>query len=147
MPYSTADDLYKEFGKDNVWVWADLNNEHDEVIILDRISRKIEEADSEIDARLRQKAYDVPFTTTPVLVRQMSALRAGTLLYLGRGITDNNPENHETKVQEDRYEQLMQDILSGKLILETGTRARSELATDVDSSESEGVVTLDEYRY
>lgn len=92
MTYSVRADSEDIFGRVNISKWADLDSSEDEDEISARIERAIEQTYAELNAKLRNGPYEVPFESPydPIIV-DLSATLVGIILYDGRGITDSDP--------------------------------------------------------
>ena len=134
MAYADRDDLDLQYGRDNVDKWADLNNNRDADEIAARVAWALAAGDEEIDNRLRDGPYEVPFTTIPGEITRLSALYAGFLLYDSRGITDQDGPDDQLKNHRTRFETRCRMILSGqlKLDLEETSPSYPQVYTDDD---------------
>lgn len=93
--YCARTDVEEKFGATNVATWADLDADQDAGKITSRIAACITKASEDVDARLYQGPYDLPFDATPdtpSIIEDIAAALAGVLLYESRGIADFNPE-------------------------------------------------------
>lgn len=118
MSYSTDDDLYLLFGRDNVRKWADVNNRGDESEIDDRIEWAREEAHDELNARLARSPYQFPLTVAPTrFVKRMEATLACMLLNESRSITDTEEDAGDLKNIAKRVERFIQGIKLGTIQL------------------------------
>jgi phage gp36-like protein len=92
MPgYSIREDSENIFGSDNIRQWADLNNREHTDEIDARINWAISQAYANINGRLKNGPYSVPFQE-PVdeNIVQLSAKLVGVLLYDGRNLVDTD---------------------------------------------------------
>ena len=107
MGYSVRSDSNDIFGKDNIDKWADLTNNGRDTEIDARIAWAIQEAYDQVNGRLYDCKYTVPFATTydPIIVT-LSARLVGVLLYDNRMLVDTVDfdlmANHR-KVVEETY--------------------------------------------
>lgn len=96
MAYSVRTDVETLFGANNVTKWADLDNDGDGPTITARITAAIVKADDFIDSFMRDGPYDLPLeddaTATPVMITDISARIAGTVLFSARGVIDTDAE-------------------------------------------------------
>lgn len=110
MGYSVRTDSEDIFGPANLSKWADLQNDDDADEIAARIAWAIQEAYEQINARLYQCKYTVPFEATydPIIVT-LSARLVGVLLYDNRKLIDSpevdQMQNHRRMV-EDTYSKI-----------------------------------------
>ena len=90
MPYAVRTDIENIFGKGNVRIWADLDNENDTDYIAARIAWALESAEAEIDILLGERSYELPIVVDPipVVLRDITATLAGLKLYESRGVKD-----------------------------------------------------------
>jgi len=107
MAYCTQTDMENLYGTDNVKKWSNLSGTTDEVDAT-RLARSIVVADDEIDSRLRNSAYAVPFTSPPVMVVNWSATLATWWLYKARGRRDTPEYDRMRQDRDDVLEQLEQ---------------------------------------
>jgi hypothetical protein len=122
--YCSRSDVNDVFGASNVTKWADLDNDADATKITARVTRAISWATNEINDRLRDSAYTVPFngSALPVIV-DLAATLAGIWLYRARGTDDEtNPDKFTWHWQ--RVDQTINEILAGKRKLNTSTVAK-----------------------
>lgn len=89
------------FGRDNIRKWADINNDDDEALILNRITRAITLAPAHLDSLV--KGYkDLPDND---VVDDVLARVAGIWLYDTRGLADEDkdksPVAHHRKYVND----------------------------------------------
>lgn len=119
MPYSIRVNVEQIFGAENVKKWADADNDFDTVKIAARIDANILKSDDQINSRLRNGPYKIPFITPfDGLVVDVSARLAGVLTYELRGITDNDPSNHDLLWHRDQVEKTLRGLMSGRLRLD-----------------------------
>ena len=126
MPYSTRSDVESIYGKRNVEQWADLDNTADEAVIASRIEEAILDADDLIDSELRPALFALPVVDpagqTPRLIRRLSAMQAGIVLYEARGSQDVSEETGQPihrYVARARYVlQSLAKLITGELDIE-----------------------------
>lgn len=96
MSYLTRADIESKFGKKNIAVWADLDNDQVENDIAARITAAIAFADESVDNALRFGRYALPITdasgVTPRVIVDIAASMAGVWLYENRGVQDFDPD-------------------------------------------------------
>ena len=114
--YCTRADIEAMFGVDNVSKWADLDNDADVDKILARITVMIGYASDEIDDRLRDGRYVIPFGTAPTTIKRCAVGIAGTMLYDARGIIEEAEENSIDK-HRTLAEKTLNEIVAGKIRL------------------------------
>lgn len=116
--YCDRDDVELVYGRSNVAKWADLNNDQDENDIAERIGWACCLATSEIDDRLRDGPYDVPFEEPWALsLVDATARLAGTLLYDSRGAIDVGADDdpaHSLAPMRKRVEKFIKSVLAGR---------------------------------
>jgi phage gp36-like protein len=124
--YAESKDIELIFGRSNVRKWADVENTESAYEIDQRICWALSEARAYIDDRLRGGRYTIPFTDPPTRIVSMSARYAGVLLYDSRGITDMSEDGkpkHQLSAHRDMVEKFLDQILSGKIRLDTDSDA------------------------
>jgi len=123
--YCTPADVFAEYGRANVVAWSDLDNKKDGGAITARIVQAIDEATNEVDDRLRNGAYEIPFTTVPGTIRRLAARYAGVWLYESRGIEDydeaSGKPQHRLAWQRQNFEKVLADVRAGKRTLDAAT--------------------------
>lgn len=127
--YCATSDVILQYGHDNVWKWADLDNRKDEDDILARIAWAIAGAGDELDARLLNGPYAIPFTEPfHSIIISMAAQYTGVLLYEGRGVQDMSEDGkviHKLMFQKKAFECSVKDLLTRRLKLGIDTVATS----------------------
>lgn len=97
MSYIAQANIESKFGKNNVAIWADLDNTQVEADITARIVTAITFADEMVDNILRHARYTLPITNTsgftPKIIVDVVASLAGVWLYENRGVQDFDPES------------------------------------------------------
>ena len=125
MNYCTRDDIEDLFGPLNVAKWADLDNSQVAETIAARIERAIAVATDRIDSRLRNGPYRLPVSNPQETLVNLCAQLAGVWLYESRGVQDFSPETglpmHRLRWHVEKAEETINDLLSGKLRLESAT--------------------------
>lgn len=96
MSYLVRADIESKFGKKNVTVWADLDNDQVEGDIAARIVIAIAFADEAVDNALRRGRYTLPVVdvlgAVPKVIVDIAASIAGVWLYESRGVQDFDPD-------------------------------------------------------
>ena len=121
MTYSTRADTELVYGSENVQKWADINNLQDRDEITDRVAWAIEQAYDDINARLKNCKYTVPFASPydPIVV-DLSARQVGIVLYDSRMLVDS-PEFDALQFHRKTVEEMFVKIHGGQLSLITYT--------------------------
>ena len=119
MPYSTRLDTENIYGSDNVRKWADLNNLNDRDEITDRVAWAIQEAYDDLNGRLKNCKYTVPFAEPydPIIVH-LSARQVGVILYDSRMLVDS-PVFDELQFHRKLVEESFVKIHGGQISLIT----------------------------
>lgn len=128
MPYSERSNIEDIYGVTNVEKWADLDNDGDATKITNRITAAITRADDELDNRLRESRYVVPFTTVPSAIEYLSALYAGIWLYSNRGVTDYNADGEaqdQLQHQRNDFDEKVRMIHAGTYILDVSSSVKT----------------------
>lgn len=128
MPYSERSNIEDIYGVTNVEKWADLDNDGDATKITNRITAAITRADDELDNRLRESRYVVPFTTAPSAIEYLSALYAGIWLYSNRGVTDYNADGEaqdQLQHQRNDFDEKVRMIHAGTYILDVSSSVKT----------------------
>ena len=96
MAYCTQADLLEQISEDDL---IQLTDDSDAGIVdVSMVTRTIADADAEIDSYCGTK-YDVPFSTTPVMVRKVSVDIAIYNLYARRrGAPDDRKERYDDAI-------------------------------------------------
>lgn len=115
MPDAIQRDIELIFGRQNVLVWADLDNDRDTTKVSERVTEALANALDYLYSRLRRR-YDVPFTTTPRLIKWLNALYAGILLFDSRLIVAQ-PGLDQLGHHRKEFKRILRQILSGQLHL------------------------------
>jgi phage gp36-like protein len=131
--YSTDDDMELAFGRSNLLKWADVDNNRDWDAVKRRMTWARTQAKAELDARLRDSAYQFPLDITnrcliPTLLTRMEAYLAAVLLYESRGVTDVGPDGkaqHALMWHRQRVEQFIKQIFARQVKLD-GAVLRSD---------------------
>jgi len=121
MTYASRYTLNTVFGRANIDKWADLDNDGDEDKIEARILAVLDQADEEVNDRLRRGPYTVPFTSPSAKIVRVATLFAGVFLYEARGVQDFDQETHKAvhrlAYQKTEAETTCRKILSGQFVL------------------------------
>ena len=113
--YCSRSDIEKIFGTENVIKWSDLDNDRDSSKIESRIDCIIDKATMEIECRLRDGPYKVPFIAPyDKLIIDTTARLVGVMLYECRGVQDSNNDNHELEWHRRQVETVINGIMSRK---------------------------------
>lgn len=127
--YCDRTDIETIYGVSNVQKWADLDNDGDAAKITARIIAMIGYASEEIDDRLRDGPYEVPFSSALTTITYLSGLLAGALLYEARGVQDFESETgtpyHRLQWHRNRVDQVLNQILNGQRKLNATKRTQS----------------------
>lgn len=115
MANAVRRDVELIFGRENVLKWADLDNDRDTFKAEERIVDALSNALDYIYSRIRRR-YDVPFTTTPRLIKWLNALYAGILLFDSRLIVAQ-PGLDQLGKHRKEFRRVLREILSGQLHL------------------------------
>ncbi len=96
MSYIARTNIEDKFGKKNVEIWADLDNNQVQADITARITTAIAFADETVDNALRRGRYALPITdalsAVPKVIVDVTASIAGVWLYENRGVQDFDPD-------------------------------------------------------
>jgi hypothetical protein len=119
MAYCVQSDLELVWGSNNISKWADANNNANAGEISARIAWAIEAADADINDRLRRTWHDLPFSTIPFRIKNLSARLAGIKLYKSpRGLTDGDETNEVMNNEMESCENELCNIIAGILKLD-----------------------------
>lgn len=88
--YCTRQDVEQRWGKLNVAVMADAENDGDEFTISTHIKAAIIKATNRINSELASSIYSLPFSPVPDIVKQHAAALAGVELYRVRSVAVTN---------------------------------------------------------
>lgn len=88
--YCTRQDVEQRWGKLNVAVMADAENDGDEFTISTHIKAAIIKATNRINSELASSIYSLPFIPVPDIVKQHAAALAGVELYRVRSVAVTN---------------------------------------------------------
>ena len=120
--YCTVLQLYQYFGSENVNKWADKNDYR----IIDEIAQAIIDAivnvSSRVNALMRDKYYDVPFSPIPYEIMHTTRLMAGYELHAARGIEDSD-STIEAAAKEANL--IIKQILAGQILFDLPTNQRA----------------------
>ncbi len=127
--YCTPADVFAEYGRANVTQWADLDNRKDGNAIAARVAQAIDEATNEVDDRLRNGGYVLPFDPVPTTIRKLAARYAGVWLYESRGIEDydetSGKPQHRLAWQRQNFEKVLTEVRAGKRALDAAAISRA----------------------
>ena len=125
MAYATRTDVEVVYGKHNVRLWADVDNDNDTARIEERITWANNLAKEKVDTFMRGGHYEIPFVTPyPVLIVNLAAMIAGTILYDARRLIDSSDDGDEISPQRRMINQIKQDLTSGRALLDLDTAKR-----------------------
>lgn len=117
MTYATTTNLDLVFGIENLNRWADLDNNKNPNTIAERKEWALETAEDYINGRFAQSKYLVPFSDCPKLIKHLTCLYAGILLYDGRGQNATEKARDQVSRQRKEFDRLLRQILSGQVTL------------------------------
>lgn len=110
--YCADADLNQFFGESNVDTWADLDGAG---IAVDITARRLyfrTQASQEVDDRLRNGPYAVPFSADyPLAIIELAAELAGTMLYDARRIVDIPSAKDAVFNHREKIEKMFKKIL------------------------------------
>lgn len=116
--YTDKTALEQMHGKDNIFKWADLDNDKILADIADRCELASTIATTYVNGRLQRSKYTVPFTTAPLMVQYLASLIGGIWLYDGRTLSENaNRSRDEVSYKRKTAAKLIREILNGQLTL------------------------------
>ena len=143
MAYCVRADVEVIYGKDNVNKWGDINNTGELDEVTSRVSWAIDNADVYIDGKLKGGPYKLPFTSTPALIKDLSARLAGHFLFQTRILDDEVPSEVSIAEQHKRYvDQVLREIVSGVMkLLDSGVTIAVEIPEAVPVAETETTTT------
>lgn len=114
--YIAKSDITAIFGVDNVATWSNLDNDDAEANET-RINAAITDAEAHFEDRMRGGRYAVPFVGTLTTLKRGMAQLAGAMLYEARGTNDEG-EDDRMQGHRDAADQLINRILSGRMVLD-----------------------------
>ncbi len=118
--YCTRQNVEDIYGPDNVIKWADLDNDRDSNKIEDRIVCIIDKATEEIECRLRDGPYKIPFIAPfDKVITDICARLTGVMLYELRGIQDSDSKNDDLLWHRKQVDQVIDGIMARKYRLVT----------------------------
>lgn len=115
--YCVEADLNNHYGQQSIQRWADLDNSGNTTVISTRISWAIDLATEYINSRMVNNYYDVPFSSVPQLVVDMTAMLAGIYLHDGRAVVSMEDMRDSVKFHRKHFDKLLKQILSGQITL------------------------------
>jgi phage gp36-like protein len=117
--YADRADIELIFGNTNVVTWADVDNDGDDTLIVNRICWALQLSHYQINDRLTGGAYVIPFVIPyPVQIIDCCARLAGVLLYESRGIidaTDTQKPRNTVTYHRDLVEKTLRAVLDGRM--------------------------------
>ena len=136
MPYATIDDILKQLPEATLIELTD--DDDDGVVVVETVTRAIEDADEEIDSFLAVR-YSLPFSTAPRLARKFSVDIAVCNLYARRPgtIPDERAKNC------DRAREMLEKIAGGDLRLDVPEPAEdADTGVHVTTSKSDRIFSM-----
>lgn len=127
MAYSTRTDTEQIVGVENLKEWLDLDRDANTTTIASRSTYLGVLADAIIDGKLSTSPYAVPVeaptaTTTPTVIKMVSAILRGVLAIEAMGIEDYNPQSgrpvHKLSAMREWALQILDDVSEGRLKLD-----------------------------
>ena len=120
MAYAISTDIDDIFGKSNVDMWADLNNNEDAGEITARRDWALNLGESMLNSRLTGCPYVVPFSGAPLslVIVDLNARLAGTLLYDSRRIIDDDPSFDQLDIHRKYIEKVVAEIHGNRVTLD-----------------------------
>lgn len=138
MTYSDRERLEATFGKSNVSKWADLDGTSNAADIESVISTALEDSQAELDDRLRNGPYKIPFESPyPRTVVRLHTLMCGVLLYEARGVTDSEDGKHQLQWHRKKYETMIRQLHAGHIKLDHPTTVVSYPQVVLDEEEDD----------
>lgn len=141
MAYATRTNLENLFGLSNVTKWADIEGDGVAATITARITLALDNADTEINDRLRDGRYAIPIVSNPLPLGLVdtAARLAGVWLYESRGVVDMDLDTgrpiHKLQWHAKRAENWIKKVKTGVLKLsEATTVSFPEIVTHVLSN-------------
>lgn len=121
--YTNSLRLAERFGQDNIDYWTRYSDSETSAELAERIQRAIDDAEDEIDTRLRGGCYSIPFSTPiPVLIAAAATVLAGCRLYENRGAIEIDEVTgrplHKFESDKRRSYRLLAAIRSGRIRLD-----------------------------
>lgn len=121
--YHGVSDVYNEWGRKNVLIWLDLDNDRDQAVMNSRLQNFINRTESYVNARLAYSPYIIPFTAPiPLEIIEVCAVLTGVFCYRPRSNEDFDPEKGDTSkslivVRKKAADKMIADILVERLII------------------------------
>ncbi len=130
MSYTSRANIETAFGKDNVFVWADLNDNKIEAEVATRITAAIADADAWVDDQLRGGPFStLPLSPVPLMVQRAATLKAGVFIYESRGVTSFDPETgraqHRLQWQNAEAMKIIKSIKCAQVRIDDATHERT----------------------
>lgn len=110
--YCTRDDVERRWGVMNVRIWANIDNDDDELKIRAQIDWAILSATSRIESDFASYIYKLPFNPVPLEVRRHAAALAGVELFHCRAMAATN-DSPTIQRAENEYFEWKTKIFSG----------------------------------
>lgn len=102
MGYITVDNLYQDFGRANIDLWADRNGKGSSTEIAATISATIEDVSGFIDEVLGGGPYVTPLSGESFILKQIVRALVAARLYAQKGLLDEDDKlRYRTKEAND----------------------------------------------
>lgn len=115
--YATRADLNNMYGKINIDIWADLDNNKVGSDVSARVTWALEQATEYINSRLVNGKYEIPFATPPKFIVFLTTLYAGLILYDGRQMINATTPRDQLSRQRNTFKVYMRQLLGGQIKL------------------------------
>ena len=115
--YCTATDMELIYGPKNIKRWADLDNDEVAATIAARKAWACELATEFVNSRLLNGPYEIPFTSVPTMIVNLTAMYAGILLYDGRQVVSSEEPHDQVSRQRKDFDRYLRQIFKGQLKL------------------------------
>lgn len=107
------------FGRDNISLWADLNNNSNPTDIAARTSWAITLATAFVKAKCTPLSYTWDNISTHALIEHAIVLRAGLLLYANRAVADTGENGkNPMSVHETAFNKFFKELSAGQVALD-----------------------------
>ena len=130
MAYIVRADIETAFGKNNVAVWADLNDNKVGAEIATKITAAIADVDAWVDDELRGGPFKtLPLSPVPLMVKRAAALQAGVFLYESRGVqtfeVETGQPQHRLLWARQEAHNILKRIRQGNIRIDDATNERT----------------------
>lgn len=136
LALASRDNLESMFGADNVYKWADLDNEEDDAVVDARIEQALAFGTADFNELMRGGPMLIPITDDPPLGAVDTVTRlSGVWLYENRGVndvTDEKDGKHRLSYHKKRAYMWIREVHAGKRRLGVTDEARSYPAVVLD---------------